>query len=248
MRSNPSNPSNPILSSFLAALVFCVLCTLRLQAADGDGPPVVEHRKFHLEPDAIADEKLDRKLPEVNFKDNTLADVMDFLRDVTGTNIFVNWKALAAEKITKETPVTAQLKDVRFSKVLQVILDGAAGGDGKLAFRVDDGVIEVTTTAEIDKRVETRPYDVRFLLAAKDAADREKRVASVLKLITGSVDPTSWRDAGGRIGAIKEVAGQLVITQNKKNQKAIANLVDQTRELMEEKEKNSKLHPAPAGL
>ena len=39
--------------------------------------------------------RLDRQLPEVNFKGQGLSDVMDFLRDVSGAEIFVNWRLIS---------------------------------------------------------------------------------------------------------------------------------------------------------
>jgi bla regulator protein BlaR1 len=39
--------------------------------------------------------QLDRNLPECNFDGVALTDVLDFLHDVSGANIFINWKALA---------------------------------------------------------------------------------------------------------------------------------------------------------
>src|SRR6266568_2628916 len=50
--------------------------------------------------------QLDRVLPAVNFTNVTLKDAIDFLRDVSGSNIHVNWKAIEAAGITQDTPIT----------------------------------------------------------------------------------------------------------------------------------------------
>ena len=113
--------------------------------------------------DQLIQASLDRRLPAVNLVPGTaLTDAVDFLKDVTGANILVNWKALEADSIDKQTPVSAVLHDVRFSKVLDVILQQAGGG--KLSYTIDEGVIEISTTEELNKAVETRVYDIDDLL------------------------------------------------------------------------------------
>src|SRR5215210_8050321 len=43
---------------------------------------------------AVANRALSTILPEVKFQGSPLKDVFDFLRDVSGANIHVNWRAL----------------------------------------------------------------------------------------------------------------------------------------------------------
>ncbi len=91
------------------------------------------------------------------------SDAIDFLRDVTGANILVNWKALEADSIDKTTTtVTVALHDVKFSKVLDIILQEAGGG--KLAYTIDEGVITISTADELNKAVKTQVYDITDLL------------------------------------------------------------------------------------
>ena len=56
------------------------------------------------EEDQTVRNQLDRRLPEINFNGNAFGDVVDFLRDVTGANIFVNWRALETAGISKDAP------------------------------------------------------------------------------------------------------------------------------------------------
>ena len=97
-----------------------------------------------------------------------------------------------------------------------------------MAFEIDDGVITISTAEDLHLNVETKTYDIQFLLSDKlEPAAREKRIETISKLITGSIDASSWRDNGGKIGALKELAGRLLITQSPENHKAIANLIEQ---------------------
>jgi hypothetical protein len=59
---------------------------------------------------------------------------------------------------------------------------------------------------------------------------REQLVEQILTLIKETVDPDSWRDNGGTVGAVRELQGQLIVTQNKVNHAALASLFKQLRE------------------
>ncbi len=108
-------------------------------------------------------------LKEISADQQGLEKVINFLRDNTGTNIFVNWKALEAAGLDRNTPVSVSLRDVPFSKALTTIL-ASVGGTANLSYTVDDGVITISTrddlVASVPPRVAT--YDIRDLLIQPD--------------------------------------------------------------------------------
>ena len=102
-------------------------------------------------------------IPETKFTGVGLGDAIDFIRDVTNLNIHVNWQALAEANVTRDTPINVRLQGVSVRKVLNVILNEAAGGDA-LTFYVEGNVIEITTRALADQRMVTRVYPIEDLL------------------------------------------------------------------------------------
>jgi hypothetical protein len=112
---------------------------------------------------ASARAALNQKMPEVKFQGQGLRDCMDFLRDVSGANLHVNWRALEAAGVTPDTPVNVRLRDVSLRKVLTVLLSEAAPGTN-LTFYTSEGVIEVTTSEIADAEMITRVYPVEDLL------------------------------------------------------------------------------------
>jgi hypothetical protein len=107
---------------------------------------------------------LDRPIPEIRFTGNSFSDCIDFLTDATGANIVVDWKALEAAKVTKDTPITLRLStSIRLRKVLTLMLD-QAGGAGVLTFYVDQGVLTITSQEQADKELITRLYPIQDLL------------------------------------------------------------------------------------
>src|SRR5882724_6762662 len=45
-----------------------------------------------------------------------------------------------------------------------------------------------------------------------------------------TVNTDSWKDRGGSVGALRELEGQLIVTQTPENHRQLKNLLDQLRE------------------
>lgn len=110
---------------------------------------------------------LDTRLPEAKLTNVTLSDALDFLRDIGGINILVDWKALDALNIGKDTPININLHSIRLGKVLSLVLSEAAPGD-LLTFYIDENVVEITSRAEADKKLIVIVYNVQDILAQQD--------------------------------------------------------------------------------
>ncbi len=60
--------------------------------------------------------------------------------------------------------------------------------------------------------------------------ERMSRVRKIIRLIQDSIHPDSWRQSGGTGGSIREINGQLVVTQNSAVQGQIRGLLDRLRQ------------------
>src|SRR5438132_313815 len=87
---------------------------------------------------------LNTSLPTLNFAGVAFGDAIDFLRDVSGANIHVDWRALETAGVGKDAVVNMRLRSVSMRKVLSLLCNEAGGGT-LLTFYTDDGVIEITT-------------------------------------------------------------------------------------------------------
>lgn len=189
---------------------------------------------------------LDRKVPEINFDGAPFSDVIDFLRDQTSQNILVDWRAMEAAGVDRNAPVSARMRNVSAGKALRIILDHVGGDTVKLSYAVDGNIVNVSTADALAKETVTRVYDIRDMIIevpdytsekpapqtqpVDPAKVRAKNVEQVTDLIKETVDPDSWRENGGSVGALREIQGQLIITQTQENQRSIAVLLDQLRE------------------
>ncbi len=159
---------------------------------------------------APENQMLSMKASVHSFHGTPLSEVVDALRTSTGQNIFVHWKGLESAKVTRSLPVTVDLSDLTLGQSLDRLLAEVGGEYAHLGYTIDDGVITISTQIELAKNVETRVYDVRRGLP--NQATRQQDLAQILARVHG-IDPLSWKAAGGEIGDVKELSGQLIVTQ-----------------------------------
>ena len=213
-----------------------------------------------------ADRELRQRMKEklsvnITFEGTEFGDVIKFLKDTSGANIFVKWTALSVLGITEQTPVTLDLADITFEKALQVILD-YVGGVEPLSYMIDEGVITISTRDDLATKTYTDVYDIRDLIvrvpnftapridlgsageengglgafAGEGESDnqdegnwRDEIILNITSLIQETIDPLSWTPTG-EVGSIREMHGQLVVTQTSENHQALMNLIRKLRE------------------
>jgi len=89
------------------------------------------------------EKKLSQVIPRVVFTEIPFSEVVQFLRDVSGINIMVDWQRLAGAGVDKRSPVTVQLQHVSVRQWLEKVLQSVGGN--KVQFDVDEeGVITIS--------------------------------------------------------------------------------------------------------
>jgi len=167
---------------------------------------------------------LDRQLPEVNFDGVALADVADFLRDVSGANIVIEWGPLAAAGVERNSPVSLRVKNVKFGRALDLALSSAGGGTVPIGYSVDGNIIRISTLEHLDRMTDVRAYDVRDIVPAEMAMDE------LAKTIVDMIATESWRDNGGAVGALRVSKHKLIVTQTPMNHRQIRSVLQMLRE------------------
>lgn len=126
------------------------------------------------EPDAdrAVRSKLGTRLQKVDFDNIELADVIQFIRDISGINIYVKWNSLANVGVEKATSVTLHLKDVTIEKVLRILL-ADLGQTKPLDYAIVEGILIISSSEN--------PGGGRAAPASKQPA--EAQWTDVLKLV-----------------------------------------------------------------
>lgn len=190
------------------------------------------------------EERMEFQFTEVRFDRMPLEKAIATLAAQSHANLTVDWKSLGAISVKRDTPITLHLFDLPLNKVLPLTLEQASDDEkAQLGFEVDDhGIAHIAAAQDLTGGL-IRIYDVASLLEVPPAAatqpvpapngqgpypgsTRQEKVDELVRLIETTVDANSWRDNGGQTGAIREFAGNLVISQTRRNQQRIALLLD----------------------
>ncbi|MFN3168574.1 MAG: hypothetical protein ACE37H_16060 [Phycisphaeraceae bacterium] len=117
-----------------------------------------------------AEAALQRKI-SLDADNLALEQAINFARDTTGANIAVNWPALELVGIDQDSLVSLNLTNVTAMQMLDLVLEqvGADAFDrDKPSCLVHEGVLLISTIADLQTYTETRIYDVSWLLDEYD--------------------------------------------------------------------------------
>lgn len=165
-------------------LALAVISPLAVRAADAVQPPWKPNEAKIL---AALDQKT-----ELEFVDQPLSDVIDFLKERHGIEIQLDHNALTDEGVGSDVPVTKNIKGISLESALDLML-----GDLKLTYVVRDEVLLITSKAVAEHLLSTKTYPVADLVAREDGAALGDDYQSLIELITTSAGPTTWDEVGG---------------------------------------------------
>jgi hypothetical protein len=174
---------------------------------------------------------LERKIPSMKFNDVRLIEAIDFLRDVSGANIHVNWRAIEKAGIERDTLLHIQVTDVTLAKALKLVLGDASTDAVELKWVVDEGVIEIAPAETFEQQLSIIFSDVRDLTDAKD----DDKARKLIDLICETVAPATWVQNGGQ-SSIRCFDGTLVIIQTQENHDAVAHVLKRLRDFRPKRE------------
>ena len=106
---------------------------------------------------------MDMVLPNTVMHSVPMRDAVQYLRNMTGANIFVNWNALQGAGVSNITPITLHLRNVSMRKILSVMLQQASPGTALVDY-VSQNVLTITTRQEANTHLVTKVYPVGDLV------------------------------------------------------------------------------------
>ena len=127
-------------------------------------PARIPKGRLRKRPSVVPRKKVIKRL---DFSDISLKDAIDFLRDVSGANIHVNWRALKTIGITRDTKVNLKARDISVARALTLITDQLSVGQDKYSsvyWVVDEGVVEISTGEALNHSTRVEVYDITDLL------------------------------------------------------------------------------------
>jgi len=107
---------------------------------------------------------LNERIEEIAVQEVPLDRVLEWISDFTSLNVVVRWQVLEDVGIERDQPITIQVHNLRLSQVLWLILCEAGGPDVRLAYRVDPGLLIISSEEDLERDMLVRVYDVSDLL------------------------------------------------------------------------------------
>ncbi len=144
----------------------------------------------------------EKTLQEFKFDGVPLEDVIDYFREMSGVNFFVNWQALEGEGITKKTPVTFRAKGISFATALGLVMNELSGGKDRMSsihWVVDRGIVHISTGASLNEIMRTRVIDVANLLQVVPNFVGPRVDAEALTKTTGQTGDSNGGEGGGSL-------------------------------------------------
>lgn len=166
---------------------------------------------------------------EFGTKETTLAALAKQLGEKYEIAVVLDLAELKAHEKSPETTVDPLVGKTSLRKALRAMLKVH---DLTIVVRNDALVITSTAAAELETPV--RLYQVHDLVVAPNDPDGRPDYYALIDLITATIEPESWREAGGTQGEVKSFDGPgvmaLVVTQTEEIHEQIEALLADLRE------------------
>lgn len=228
------------------------LIAVGLVVAAGAAGWLVHHRSGPAGRQARAEEQLRAVLPTLDLRDASLAKAVEALRQLSGADIILDPAATDGAEL-----VTLKLKDVTLDRALEVLAGYIRGPE--LIYTIHDGRIVITLSESAGQYSYVRVYDIRDIderlppgalvyAMSSDTGGGDPDGAGlfgpvsqiesippeegeeIARLITETVSPDRWTEAGGN-GAVRFLAdGRIVVVAAWEDHRRIQDLLSQLRE------------------
>ena len=180
-----------------------------------DNLPKIADEPRAIDPSALLPPQLAKKATH-DFSDSSLREVVAWLQEEQGMIVLVDKTALTEIGISPAEPVSDRLNDDPIYLLLNRLKSM------NLGWYFDDDVLYITSVEMGENRATTLPYNVGDLI---DAGYDLERLVSV---ITTTIAPDSWQDAGG-IGALNTLGDVLFVRQADEQQRGVNALIQALR-------------------
>jgi hypothetical protein len=183
----------------------------------------------------VAEAKIEQALAsmtEMDFADSPLGDIVDYLKEVHKIEIQLDKRILEDVNVSRETPVTINVKGVCLRSALRLMLRNV---QPSLTYMIKDEVLLITTPEVYDEELITKVYPVGDLVACRDEHDAPwDDYDTLIDVIAGIVKVSGWDMVGGP-GAIRGctlgTAKVLIVTQTREVHEEIVALLASVREI-----------------
>ena len=174
-------------------------------------------------------EALEKPLTKVLTEKMPLEQVLELVAREGHLPISVKWNELGAAGVRRDAPVSVDLAEVPAKKVLATVLAEAGRANATLIYLVDNNRVVISTKEDFRSRkyLVVAVYDFRKAFADMElsGAQAAAEAQAIIETLQQAVEPDSWRNAGGLVGAAKFINGQLIVETSVDLQEEVGRVV-----------------------
>jgi hypothetical protein len=178
-------------------------------------------RRYVAITSAVGDEALRRRLDHIDIQNRPLSEALASLAEQAHASLEVDWPSFKTEGFEPARVVSFKADGVMLATALTRVLQ-YSDTDHSVGFRADDATIRIS---KAEDALTTRVYDIRGFVGSPFTIDSQEKSDALIRLLTETAVPDSWRDNGGSLGMIRIIGSKLVITQSWQNLEIVERLL-----------------------
>jgi hypothetical protein len=151
----------------------------------------------------------------VDFKDASLDDVVNYYADLAKRSAVVRWPELEEAGLNHDSVINLQARNIRLAKAFELVAAELSRSGAAIEWRFDDDMIELGTREKFDQRdIALVSYDISHILQSigeQYGLDYNAIIERVAELVQTMVEPDNWRENGGSLAHLQIVGGKLFV-------------------------------------
>ena len=212
--------------------------TLSQPRKDGGVPVSV------FEPAALSEQASEaaQRTFSIEAREETLENVLKMAAQLAGVSLDPMWRTIEESGVPRDAGVTYIDSSATVGEVMNAIADDVAlTGSSRLDYRLDDGVLRVSTAGWFDRQeMLLASYDISGLAAGVEPDE-------VVMVLHTYVHPDAWIDNGGDLGKMSVVGERLFVQAPRRFHRQIQWFLAQLSEGAEVAAGSAPVAPSTAG-
>lgn len=175
---------------------------------------------------------LRQRVASVNWKDATLEEVLDWVKDQGEgrVNVVPKWGPLGIESVSRDNLINLQLNNSNIADVLNEVLDQLSE-DGQIQYRGIGNKLTISTKQDFERKMYVRVYDLTDMLFRVENFGQEAPLIDLKKNASskgGGSGQSVFQGAGGSGGTSGKQTTEQTDKRNEETLKDIRGLIEQT--------------------
>ncbi len=173
---------------------------------------------------------LNSVVPHASIQDQPLEMVLDWLTELSGINLIVEWEDLSQNGVERDTPISLSLRNLPLGAVLAEVLRKAGRSEIELGYAVEDGLLRIATRARLLRTIDSEEAGMGTSGRDEPSGPVDVAADELVAMIQRSLAPWSWESNGAEnAGHLEVYRGLLIVRTAGPIHEKLAGLLNEMR-------------------